>query len=80
MGLLPRPERLRGRYDKRIEAQLERFAPGFRDRILAKHTMNAPAVEHYNPNYVGGDINGGAASLWQLVARPAPRRLPTARR
>ena len=60
----------------RIEAQLERFAPGFRDRILAKHTMNAPAVEHYNPNYVGGDINGGAASLWQLVARPAPRRLP----
>ena len=60
----------------RIEAQLERFAPGFRDRVLAKHTMNAPTMEHYNPNYVGGDINGGAASLWQLIARPAPRRLP----
>ncbi len=60
----------------RIEAQLERFAPGFRDRVLAKHTMNAPATERHNPNYVGGDINGGRASLWQLVARPAPRPLP----
>ena len=60
----------------RIEAQLERFAPGFRDRVLARHTMNAPAMEHYNPNYVGGDINGGAASLWQLIARPTPRRFP----
>ncbi len=60
----------------RIEAQLERFAPGFKERVLAKHTMNATAIERHNPNYVGGDINGGAASLWQLIARPAPRRLP----
>ena len=55
-----------------IEVQLERFAPGFRERVLAKNTMNAPAFEAHNPNYVGGDINGGAASLWQLVARPVP--------
>ena len=55
-----------------IEVQLERFAPGFRERVLAKYTMNAPAFEAHNPNYVGGDINGGAASLWQLVARPVP--------
>ena len=59
-----------------IEAQLERFAPGFRDRVLARHTMNATQTERYNPNYTGGDINGGAATLWQLVARPAPRLLP----
>ncbi|CAN5896534.1 NAD(P)/FAD-dependent oxidoreductase [soil metagenome] len=59
-----------------IEAQLERFAPGFRERVLARHTMNATQTERYNPNYVGGDINGGAATLWQLVVRPAPRLLP----
>ena len=54
----------------RIEAQIERFAPGFRDRILARHTMNAPQMEAYNANYVGGDINGGLATLRQLVTRP----------
>ena len=59
-----------------VEAQLERFAPGFRERVLARHTMNAPAFESYNPNYVGGDINGGAADVWQLVARPVPRPNP----
>ena len=59
-----------------VEAQLERFAPGFRERVLARHTMSAPAFKSYNPNYVGGDINGGAADLWQLVARPVPRPNP----
>ena len=61
---------------ERIEAQLERFAPGFRERILARHTMTAPAFETYNPNYVGGDINGGAATLWQLIARPVLKPVP----
>lgn len=42
-----------------IEAQVERFAPGFRDVILERHTMNAAALEDHNPNYVGGDIAGG---------------------
>ncbi|HLJ81592.1 MAG TPA: NAD(P)/FAD-dependent oxidoreductase, partial [Ktedonobacterales bacterium] len=54
----------------RIEAQIERFAPGFRDRILARHTMTASQMEAYNPNYVGGDINGGLADLLQLFTRP----------
>jgi phytoene dehydrogenase-like protein len=54
----------------RIEAQIERFAPGFRDRILAKSAMTARQMEAYNPNYVGGDINGGLADLPQLFTRP----------
>ncbi|HKV84399.1 MAG TPA: NAD(P)/FAD-dependent oxidoreductase [Ktedonobacterales bacterium] len=64
----------------RIEAQIERFAPGFRDRILARHTMTAVEMERYNPNYVGGDINGGVQDLRQQftrpVARPNPYRTP----
>lgn len=55
-----------------IEAQLERFAPGFRDRVLARHVMGPAALEAHNPNLVGGDIGGGAADLWQFVARPVP--------
>ncbi|RFS19618.1 NAD(P)/FAD-dependent oxidoreductase [Chitinophaga silvatica] len=53
-----------------IEKQIERFAPGFRDLILAKHTLNAQQMEAYNPNYVGGDINGGISDLRQLYTRP----------
>ncbi len=59
-----------------IERQVERFAPGFRDRILAKHTMNSAQVEEYDPNYIGGDINGGAFDLGQLFTRPALRWSP----
>ena len=59
-----------------IEQQVERFAPGFRDRILARHVMNTEQVEEYNPNYIGGDINGGAFDLWQLFTRPALRWSP----
>ncbi len=55
----------------RIEAQIERFAPGFRDRILARHTFTAPQMQAYNANYVGGDINGGVQDLFQLFTRPA---------
>jgi phytoene dehydrogenase-like protein len=61
---------------ERIEAQVERFAPGFRDRILARHTMGPGAVEAYNPNYVGGDINGGVQDLRQLYTRPVVRLNP----
>jgi phytoene dehydrogenase-like protein len=53
-----------------IEAQVERFAPGFRDRILARHTMNPGAMERYDANYVGGDINGGVTDLRQFFIRP----------
>jgi phytoene dehydrogenase-like protein len=60
----------------RIENQIERFAPGFRDRILAKNTYSAAQMESYNPNYVGGDINCGVQDLRQLFTRPVPRRFP----
>ncbi|GAB3953912.1 NAD(P)/FAD-dependent oxidoreductase [Spirosoma harenae] len=53
-----------------IERQIERFAPGFRDRILARHTMNSHQMEQYNPNYIGGDINGGVIDIGQLYTRP----------
>ena len=53
-----------------IEKQVERFAPGFRDRILARHVMNTAQIEAYNPNYIGGDINGGIIDLLQLYTRP----------
>jgi phytoene dehydrogenase-like protein len=61
---------------ERVEAQIERFAPGFRDRILACTTRNTADLERENPNLVGGDIAGGANTLPQLLARPAPRRIP----
>ena len=60
----------------RIEAQIERFAPGFRERILAKSTMGTVALERWNANLVGGDINGGYMDLRQFVARPMPRLNP----
>jgi phytoene dehydrogenase-like protein len=53
-----------------IEAQIERFAPGFRERILARHTATTADLERENPNHVGGDINGGVQDLWQILARP----------
>lgn len=59
-----------------IEKQIERFAPGFRDTILAKSTMNTVQVEAYNPNYIGGDINGGIIDIGQLYTRPALRISP----
>ena len=61
---------------ERIEAQIERFAPGFRDRILARHVLPPNALQAYNANYVGGDINGGLQNLRQLFTRPALRINP----
>jgi phytoene dehydrogenase-like protein len=64
----------------RVEFQIERFAPGFRDCILARHNKSAADLEKSNPNLAGGDINGGAANLAQLIARPVlsptPYRTP----
>ncbi len=59
-----------------IERQVERFAPGFRERILARHVMDTAGMEAYNPNYVGGDINGGVIDVGQLFTRPALRASP----
>jgi phytoene dehydrogenase-like protein len=60
----------------RIESQIERFAPGFRDCILARHSSGPVDLEKSNPNLAGGDISGGAADLWQLLARPILSRTP----
>jgi phytoene dehydrogenase-like protein len=64
----------------RIEVQIERFAPGFRDLILARSVRTAADMERYNPSYVGGDIAAGAGTLRQTIGRPAfrwdPYRVP----
>ena len=59
-----------------INAQIERFAPGFRDCILAAHTMNCAEMESYNANYIGGDVIGGVTDLFQLFTRPVARLNP----
>jgi len=61
---------------ERIEAQVERFAPGFRDCIIGRHTMNTADFAAHNPNLVGGDIGGGLMNIRQMLARPSLRRLP----
>lgn len=60
----------------RIEAQIERFAPGFRDCILARHVTAPADFERRNANLVGGDITGGIMDLWQLFTRPTARLVP----
>ncbi len=59
-----------------VEAQVERFAPGFRDRILARHATTAADFERYNPSFVGGAITGGVADIGQLFTRPVARVNP----
>lgn len=59
-----------------IENQIERFAPGFRDTILARHRMNTADYQAYNSNYLGGDINGGVQDIFQLIMRPTLRLNP----
>lgn len=62
----------------RIDAQIERFAPGFCDLVLARSTRGPAQLETENPNYIGGDINGGLASLRQTFARPVASLVPYA--
>ena len=59
-----------------LERQMERFAPGFRDRILARHVTKTADLERENPNYLGGAISGGVADLAQFFARPVARLDP----
>lgn len=59
-----------------LETQLERFAPGFRDLVLARHVTTPGDLERYNPNYLGGAIAGGVSDLAQLFARPVARWSP----
>src|SRR4051812_5349002 len=60
----------------RIERQIERFAPGFSDLILARRAMSPADIEAHNPNMIGGDIGGGSNGLPQFLARPVPRWNP----
>lgn len=62
----------------RVEAQLERFAPGFRDLVLARHAMTTADVERHNENYQGGDISAGAHDGLQFLFRPFPALDPYA--
>jgi phytoene dehydrogenase-like protein len=59
-----------------IENQIERYAPGFQDRVLARSVRSATDMQRYNANYIGGDINGGVQDLLQLFTRPVPRLSP----
>jgi phytoene dehydrogenase-like protein len=61
---------------ERIEAQVERFAPGFGELIAARSVLSPAALQAYNANYIGGDINGGAADLRQMFTRPVARLSP----
>lgn len=61
---------------ERIESQIERFAPGFRDRIIGRHTLSPAQMERYNANYIGGDITGGVQDLRQTFTRPVARINP----
>lgn len=63
---------------ERIESRIESFAPGFRDRILARHVMTPAAMEAHDANYIGGDINGGTADLRQFAIRPTASLHPWA--
>jgi phytoene dehydrogenase-like protein len=67
-----------GDFSGAIESVIERFAPGFRDLVLARHSMSTQQIERYNPNYVGGDIGGGMADLAQLFFRPVAKLDPYA--
>ena len=64
------------RFAERIEAQVERFAPGFRDRILARHVITPPDFTARNQSLIGGDVGGGSSALDQLIFRPIPTLSP----
>ncbi len=64
------------RHVERMEARIEHFAPGFRDRILARHVLGPADLERRNANLAGGDVGGGSTSLDQLIFRPVPSLTP----
>jgi len=59
-----------------IEERIEQYAPGFKEVILSRHSMSATAMENHNPNYIGGDINGGAQDIFQIYKRPTFSTFP----
>ena len=71
------PEGFTGDRTEAIERQIERFAPGFRDAVLARRTWNAEALTEWNPNLLGGDVSGGVMTLSGMIARPTLRTYRT---
>jgi phytoene dehydrogenase-like protein len=71
------PAGSRADFTEAIEAQIERYAPGFRDTIIARHTTTAASFEQYNANYIGGDVNGGRPTIDQLFTRPTAKTYRT---
>jgi len=71
------PNGYKGSAQEAIEAQVERFAPGFRDCVLARKVWSTAAFESWNPNLIGGDLSGGAMSISQLIFRPTARQYRT---
>src|SRR5690606_4069317 len=63
-------------FAERMQQQVERFAPGFSDRVLDRHVLTPPALEARDPNLVGGDVGGGSYSLDQVLFRPVARLVP----
>jgi phytoene dehydrogenase-like protein len=71
------PNGFTGSAEQAIEAQVERFAPGFRDCILGRKVWSTAAFEAWNPNLIGGDLSGGAMTISQLIFRPTIRQYRT---
>jgi phytoene dehydrogenase-like protein len=71
------PNGWRGSMMQEIDSQIERFAPGFRDCVLARAVHTPADLQHYNPNLIGGDINGGAPDVIQFILRPTWRQYST---
>ena len=78
-GYMHTPNGWTGDATEAIEGQMERFAPGFRECVLARHTMGCAALEAWNANLVGGDLSGGAMTAWQTAMRPTPDLYSTSR-
>jgi phytoene dehydrogenase-like protein len=72
------PQLISPRHVEAVEQQVERFAPGFHERILARHVLGPAEMEARNPNLVGGDVGGGSYRLRQAVFRPLPKLSPYA--
>ena len=77
MGLLSCPNGCTVDMTEIIERQIERFAPGFRECVLARHVSSPATLNHNDANLLGGDISGGAMSIGQMVFRPSVRQYAT---
>jgi phytoene dehydrogenase-like protein len=77
VGILPRSQRIERRHAAKLENQIERFAPRFRDTVLARRVFSTADLERMDANLVGGDIAGGVIDLRQFLFRPSWRHYAT---